>query len=64
MVKIILFIVISSFFNIHASEVNDTFEKFNLKKFEFNENLVELVVKPVAEVYSEFPVFILSLIHI
>ena len=58
MVKIILFIVISSFFNLHASEVNDPFEKFNRKTFEFNENLDELVVKPVAEVYSEFPVFI------
>ena len=58
MVKIILFIVISSFFNLHASEVNDPFEKFNRKTFEFNENLDELVLKPVAEVYSEFPVFI------
>ena len=58
MVKIILFIVISSFFNLHASEVNDPFEKFNRKTFEFNENLDELVVKPVAEIYSEFPVFI------
>ena len=58
MVKIILFIVISSFFNLYASEVNDPFEKFNRKTFEFNENLDELVVKPVAEVYSEFPVFI------
>ena len=27
MVKIILFIVISSFFSLHASEVNDPFEK-------------------------------------
>tara|TARA_B100001248_G_C27335212_1_gene433478 strand:- start:506 stop:1204 length:699 start_codon:yes stop_codon:yes gene_type:complete len=58
MVKIILFIVISSFFNLYASEVNDPFEKFNRKTFEFNENLDELVLKPVAEVYSEFPVFI------
>ena len=58
MVKIILFVVISSFFSLHASEVNDPFEKFNRKTFEFNENLDELVVKPVAEVYSEFPVFI------
>ena len=58
MVKIILFIVISSFFSLHASEVNDPFEKINRKTFEFNENLDELVVKPVAEVYSEFPVFI------
>ena len=58
MVKIILFIVISSFFNLHASEANDPFEKLNRKTFEFNENLDELVVKPVAEVYSEFPVFI------
>ena len=58
MVKLILFIVISSFFSLHASEVNDPFEKFNRKTFEFNENLDELVAKPVAEVYSEFPVFI------
>ena len=58
MVKIISLIVISSFFSLHASEVNDPFEKFNRKTFEFNENLDELVVKPVAEVYSEFPVFI------
>ena len=58
MVKIILFVVISNFFSLHASEVNDPFEKFNRKTFEFNENLDELVVKPVAEVYSEFPVFI------
>tara|TARA_B100001057_G_scaffold282246_1_gene282624 strand:+ start:15873 stop:16571 length:699 start_codon:yes stop_codon:yes gene_type:complete len=58
MAKIILFIVISSFISLHASEVNDPFEKLNRKTFEFNENLDELVLKPVAEVYSEFPVFI------
>ena len=40
---------------ISADEVNDPFEEINRKTYEFNESLDTNIVKPVAEVYSNFP---------
>ena len=41
--------------NIISDEVNDPFEEFNRKTFEFNENMDEKILKPVAKFYSNFP---------
>lgn len=41
--------------NIISDEVNDPFEEFNRKTFEFNENVDEKILKPVAKFYSNFP---------
>ena len=41
--------------NIISDEVNDPFEEFNRKTFEFNENVDEIILKPVAKFYSNFP---------
>ncbi len=41
--------------SINSDEVNDPFEEFNRKTFEFNENLDEKILKPVARFYSNFP---------
>ena len=41
--------------NIVTEEVNDPFEDFNRKTFEFNENVDEKLLKPVAKFYSNFP---------
>ena len=49
-----LFILISPLL-ISADEVNDPFEEINRKTYEFNESLDTNIVKPVAEVYSNFP---------
>ena len=40
---------------ISADEVNDPFEEINRKTYEFNESLDKNILKPVAEVYSNFP---------
>ena len=40
---------------ISADEVNDPFEEINRKTYEFNESLDRNILKPVAEVYSNFP---------
>ena len=53
-----LLITISIFFlSTHAfgDEVNDPFENLNRKTFEFNENMDEKILKPIAETYSELP---------
>ena len=47
----LLFLSIS----IISDEVNDPFEEFNRKTFEFNENVDEKILKPVAKFYSNFP---------
>ena len=41
--------------NIVTEEVNDPFEDFNRKTFEFNENVDEKLLKPIAKFYSNFP---------
>ena len=41
--------------SINSNQVNDPFEEFNRKTFEFNENLDEKILKPVAKFYSSFP---------
>ena len=38
-----------------SDEVNDPFEEFNRKTFEFNENVDEKILKPIAKFYSNFP---------
>ncbi|MAX49858.1 MAG: hypothetical protein CMD75_03425 [Gammaproteobacteria bacterium] len=38
-----------------GDEVNDPFENLNRKTFEFNENMDEKILKPIAEAYSELP---------
>ena len=38
-----------------GDEVNDPFENLNRKTFEFNENMDEKILKPIAETYSELP---------
>ena len=47
----LLFLSIS----IISDEVNDPFEEFNRKTFEFNENVDEKILKPIAKFYSNFP---------
>ena len=41
--------------NIISDDINDPFEEFNRKTFEFNENVDEKILKPVAKFYSNFP---------
>jgi len=41
--------------NAFGDEVNDPFENLNRKTFEFNENMDEKILKPIAETYSELP---------
>ena len=38
-----------------GDDVNDPFENLNRKTFEFNENMDEKILKPIAETYSELP---------
>ena len=47
----LLFLSIS----IISDEVDDPFEEFNRKTFEFNENVDEKILKPIAKFYSNFP---------
>ena len=47
----LLFLSIS----IISDDVNDPFEELNRKTFEFNENVDEKILKPVAKFYSNFP---------
>ena len=41
--------------SINSDQVNDPFEEFNRKTFEFNESLDKKILKPVAKFYSNFP---------
>ena len=41
--------------NTISDDINDPFEQFNRKTFEFNENVDEKILKPVAKFYSNFP---------
>tara|TARA_Y100000768_G_C23953779_1_gene671658 strand:+ start:321 stop:1037 length:717 start_codon:yes stop_codon:yes gene_type:complete len=38
-----------------GDDANDPFENLNRKTFEFNENMDEKILKPIAETYSELP---------
>ena len=42
--------------DISANEINDPYENLNRKTYQFNENLDEKIAKPIAEIYSKFPV--------
>ncbi len=53
-VFIFIYIFIFSSF-LSSDETKDPFENLNRKTFEFNENLDENFVMPVAEAYSKFP---------
>ena len=53
-VFILIYIFIFSSF-LSSDETKDPFENLNRKTFEFNENLDENFVMPVAEAYSKFP---------
>ena len=50
----IIFIFLFSF-KCLSEEINDPFEDFNRKTFEFNEKLDESILKPIAKTYSKFP---------
>tara|TARA_Y100001970_G_scaffold142939_1_gene175703 strand:- start:34 stop:732 length:699 start_codon:yes stop_codon:yes gene_type:complete len=55
-VRVFIFIYIFIFSSFLSSdETKDPFENLNRKTFEFNENLDENFVMPVAEAYSKFP---------
>tara|TARA_B100000683_G_scaffold264425_1_gene293984 strand:+ start:58 stop:756 length:699 start_codon:yes stop_codon:yes gene_type:complete len=55
-VRVFVFIYIFIFSSFLSSdETKDPFENLNRKTFEFNENLDENFVMPVAEAYSKFP---------
>ena len=41
--------------NTISDDINDPFEEFNRKTFEFNENVDEKILKPIAKFYSNFP---------
>ena len=41
--------------NTISDDINDPFEEFNRKTFEFNEKVDEKILKPVAKFYSNFP---------
>jgi phospholipid-binding lipoprotein MlaA len=41
--------------NTISDDINDPFEEFNRKTFEFNENVDKKILKPVAKFYSNFP---------
>ena len=53
-VFVLIYIFIFSSF-LSSDETKDPFENLNRKTFEFNENLDENFVMPVAEAYSKFP---------
>ena len=53
-VFVFIYIFIFSSF-LSSDETKDPFENLNRKTFEFNENLDENFVMPVAEAYSKFP---------
>ena len=55
MQNLILFFLILSIGNLYSNEVNDPFEEFNRKTFEFNERVDEKILKPIAKTYSNFP---------
>ena len=41
--------------NLFSDDINDPFEEFNRKTFDFNEKLDDKIAKPLAEVYSKTP---------
>tara|TARA_B100000575_G_scaffold172313_1_gene138013 strand:+ start:2428 stop:3126 length:699 start_codon:yes stop_codon:yes gene_type:complete len=42
-------------FSLLCEDVNDPFEDFNRKTFEFNEGLDQKILRPLASTYSKFP---------
>ena len=50
---LLYFFTFSSF--LLSDEISDPFENLNRKTFEFNENLDEKIVRPMAQTYSKFP---------
>ena len=55
-----IFIFIFYISDISANEINDPYENLNRKTYQFNENLDEKIAKPIAEIYSKFPLPIKS----
>tara|TARA_B100000945_G_scaffold131609_1_gene105113 strand:- start:808 stop:1506 length:699 start_codon:yes stop_codon:yes gene_type:complete len=51
-----LFIFIFYISDFSANEINDPYENLNRKTYQFNENLDEKIAKPIAEIYSKFPI--------
>ena len=51
-----LFIFIFYISDLSANEINDPYENLNRKTYQFNENLDEKIAKPIAEIYSKFPI--------
>ncbi len=41
--------------NLFSDDINDPFEDFNRKTFDFNEKLDDKIAKPLAEIYSKTP---------
>ena len=41
--------------NLFSDDINDPFEGFNRKTFDFNEKLDDKIAKPLAEVYAKTP---------
>ena len=41
--------------NLFSDDINDPFEEFNRKTFDFNEKLDDKIAKPLAEIYSKTP---------
>jgi len=50
-----LFLFIFYISDVASNEINDPYENFNRKTYQFNENLDEKIAKPIAEIYSKFP---------
>ena len=51
-----LFLFIFYISDVSSNQINDPYENLNRKTFQFNENLDEKVAKPIAEIYSNFPI--------
>ena len=50
-----LFLFIFYISDVASNEINDPYENLNRKTYQFNENLDEIIAKPIAEIYSKFP---------
>ena len=53
--RVIYLLLILSSISAVTEEVNDPFEEINRKTYAFNEKLDEILVKPIAETYSNAP---------
>jgi len=51
-----LFLFIFYISDVASNEINDPYEDLNRKTYQFNEKLDEKIAKPIAEIYSKFPI--------